>query len=149
MVNINKILCAIDFSVTSRQVAAYAVYFAEKTGAEITVLYVAPSLSQYVGFHVPPSSIENFAGDVMEGAEKSMQKFMEENFSGVKAKNIIRSGYPAEEIIETAANEDASLIVMGTHGRKGFDRVLFGSVAEKVVKSASIPVMTVRPDDTP
>jgi nucleotide-binding universal stress UspA family protein len=57
------------------------------------------------------------------------------------------TGYAAEEILGVAEGEDADMIVMGTHGRKGIDRILFGSVAEKVVKGAKCPVLTVRPVD--
>ena len=55
-------------------------------------------------------------------------------------------GHPAEVIAREAEDRGADLIVMGTHGRKGIDRILFGSVAEKVVKNASMPVLTVRPN---
>jgi nucleotide-binding universal stress UspA family protein len=57
----------------------------------------------------------------------------------------VLTGYAAEEILAAITNEKADLLVMGTHGRKGIDRILFGSVAEKVVKSATCPVLTVRP----
>ena len=63
----------------------------------------------------------------------------------MKAEVVV--GYAAEEILSLAENEDADLIVMGTHGRKGIDRILFGSVAEKVVKNSSRPVLTIRPSD--
>ena len=62
MARINKILCAVDFSGYSDEVAAYARDFAQAFDAEVKVVYVAPSLTQYVGFHVPPSSIESFVG---------------------------------------------------------------------------------------
>ena len=145
MADIKKILCAIDLSDHSKVVAAYAVMLAKAFDAEITVLYAAPSLSQYVGFHVPPSSIENFVGEIISGAEKSMESFVAENLAGVKACSKIISGYAAQEILNYAAGNDIDIIVMGTHGRAGIDRILFGSVAEKVVKTATIPVMTVRP----
>jgi nucleotide-binding universal stress UspA family protein len=109
-------------------------------------VYIAPSLSQYVGFHVPASSIENFVGEVVHGAEDSMEDFVKEKFKDVKAQGRVVSGYAAEEIIEQARDYGADLIVMGTHGRVGLDRILFGSVAEKVVKSSGIPVLTVRPE---
>ena len=146
---ITKILCAVDLSDHSNDVAEYAVLLAKAFGAEVTALYAAPSLSQYVGFHVPPSSIENFVGEIVAGAEKSMETFVAENFPGVKAVGKIISGYAAQEILAYAAANDMDIIVMGTHGRTGIDRILFGSVAEKVVKAADIPVMTVRPKDTP
>ncbi|EPR44660.1 UspA domain-containing protein [Desulfovibrio sp. X2] len=146
MAEIKRILCAVDFSEASPIVAEYAGMLAKKTGAEVLVLYVAPSLSQYVGFHVPPSSIENFVKDIVSGADATMAKFLEEHFQGVQAKGEVVTGYAAEEILNQAKQDKVDLVIMGTHGRKGIDRILFGSVAEKVVKSASMPVLTVRPE---
>ena len=134
MKEIKKILCAVDLSEHSAAVAEYATMLAKGLGASIIVVYTAPSLSQYVGFHVPPNTIENFVGEIVSGAEKSMDAFVAENFPGV------------EVIAREAEDRGADLIVMGTHGRKGIDRILFGSVAEKVVKNASMPVLTVRPN---
>ena len=67
-------------------------------------------------------------------------------FWNIGAEGQVLIGYAAEEILTRANDEGADLIVMGTHGRKGIDRILFGSVAEKVVKNASMPVLTVRPN---
>ena len=146
MAQIGKILCAVDFSDTSKQVVDYALTLSKAFGAEIKVIYVAPSLTQYVGFHVPPTSIENFVGEIVSGAEKSMDVFLQEHFTGVKAEGHVSTGYAAEEILAYADQAQVDLVVMGTHGRKGIDRILFGSVAEKVVKSAPMPVLTVRPE---
>ncbi len=145
MPEIKKILCAVDLSEHSKMVASYATSLAQATGASITVVYTAPSLSQYVGFHVPPNTIENFVGEIVSGAEKSMDAFIAENFPGVEAKGQILVGYAAEEILNRAEEEKADMVIMGTHGRKGIDRILFGSVAEKVVKNAKQPVLTIRP----
>lgn len=145
MREIKKILCAVDLSEHSKAVAEYAVLLAKKLDASVLVVYTAPSLSQYVGFHVPPNTIENFVGEIVTGAEKSMEDFVAENFSEVKAASQVRVGYAAEEILNRAHEENVDIIVMGTHGRKGIDRILFGSVAEKVVKNADMPVLTVRP----
>ena len=145
MQNIKKILCALDLSQHSALVAEYAVALAKAFDAEITAVYAAPALTQYVGFHVPPSSIENFVGEIITGAEKTMEEFVAEHFAGVKAKGIVVNGYAAEVVLSQAEEMGADLIIMGTHGRKGIDRILFGSVAEKVVKSSPIPVMTIRP----
>ena len=131
MKEIKKILCAVDLSEHSAAVAEYATMLAKGLGASIIVVYTAPSLSQYVGFHVPPNTIENFVGEIVSGAEKSMDAFVAENFPGVEAKGQVLIGYAAEEILTRANDEGADLIVMGTHGRKGIDRILFGSVAEK------------------
>ena len=145
MKEFKKILCAVDLSEHSRSVAEYATTIAKATGAAVIVVYTAPSLSQYVGFHVPPNTIENFVGEIVTGAEKSMESFVAENFPGVDAKGQVLIGYAAEEILNRAEDENVDMIVMGTHGRKGIDRILFGSVAEKVVKNAKQPVLTIRP----
>ncbi|MFV0350534.1 MAG: universal stress protein [Halodesulfovibrio sp.] len=145
MTAITKILVAVDFSDHSKYIADYAKLLATKLDAALVVVYAAPSLSQYVGFHVPPNSIESFVGEIVSGAEKSMDAYLAENFGGLQAIGKVVTGYAAEEILATAEQENADMIVMGTHGRKGIDRILFGSVAEKVVKGANIPVLTVRP----
>ena len=149
MKTIKKILCAVDLSDHSKLVAEYAATLAKSLNASVLVVYTAPSLSQYVGFHVPPNTIENFVGEIVTGAEESMQGFMNENFAGVEAKSQVLVGYAAEEILNRAHEENVDMIVMGTHGRKGIDRILFGSVAEKVVKNADMPVLTVRPQGAP
>jgi len=145
MAEIKKILCAVDFSDHSPKVAEYATLMAKGVNAQILVLYVAPSLSQYVGFHVPPSSIESFVGEIVTGAEDTMNEFVKDNFKGLTVSGKVVAGYPAEEILAIAEAEGCDMIIMGTHGRKGIDRILFGSVAEKVVKSSKVPVLTVRP----
>ena len=147
MKDIKKILCPVDLSENSVELAEYASTLAKALGAEVCVLYVAPTLSQYVGFHVPPSSIENFVGEIVDGAVKNMEKFVAENFSGVKASGKVITGYAAEEILHYATEIDADLIIMATHGRRGIDRILFGSVAEKVVKNAVQAVLTIHPKE--
>lgn len=145
MQKIKKIICALDLSQHSSLVADYASTIAKAFDAEVIAVYAAPALTQYVGFHVPHSSIENFVGEIVAGAEKTMEDFVAENFQGIKATGKVVNGYAAEEILSLVEKEGADLIVMGTHGRKGIDRILFGSVAEKIVKSSPIPVMTIRP----
>jgi nucleotide-binding universal stress UspA family protein len=149
MAKIEKILCAVDFSEQSPRVADYAASLARAFGAKVLCLYVAPSLSEYLGFHVPPSSIENFVGEIVAGADTTMEEFVARRFEGVACTGKVLTGYAAEEILAAIKSEKADLLVMGTHGRKGIDRILFGSVAEKVVKGASCPVLTIRPEAAP
>jgi nucleotide-binding universal stress UspA family protein len=145
MAQIKTILCAVDFSEHSAQVADYTQTMAHALGAKVKVLYVAPSLTQYVGFHVPPTSIESFVGEIVSGAEKTMDAFLEERFDKCDAEGAVVTGYAAEEILDYAQEHKVDMIIMGTHGRKGIDRILFGSVAEKVVQTSSVPVLTIRP----
>ena len=147
MKEIKKILCAVDLSENSINLAEYSSTLAKALGSEVCVLYVAPTLSQYVGFHVPPSSIENFVGEIVDGAVKNMETFVAEHFNGVKASGKVITGYAAEEILHYATEIDADIIILATHGRRGIDRVLFGSVAEKVVKNALQAVLTIHPKE--
>lgn len=147
MPKLQKIICALDLSEHSKTVAEYACMLAKTMNASIVAVYAAPTLTQYTGFHVPPNTIDSFVGEIVSGAEKSMAQFVSENFEGVEVKSEVVVGYAAEEIIDIAAKENADLIVMGTHGRKGIDRILFGSVAERVVKNSHVPVLTIRPSD--
>jgi len=145
MPSIKTIVCAVDFSDGSPEVAAYAAALATAAGATILCLYVAPSLAEYVGFSVPQASLDHVIDDVVASAEESMTAFTAAQFTGLAVRGLVRAGYPAEEILRAAAENHADLIVMGTHGRTGFDRMLFGSVAEKVVTAADCPVLTVKP----
>ena len=147
MAKLQKIVCALDLSEHSKLVAEYATMLAKMSGASIVAVYAAPTLTQYTGFHVPHNTIDSFVGEIVSGAEKAMTDFVTEHFPEVQVKAEVVVGYAAEEILSLAENEDADLIVMGTHGRKGIDRILFGSVAEKVVKNSSRPVLTIRPSD--
>lgn len=145
MPTVKNILCAVDFSEGSGRVAAYAAALAKATGAAIQCVYVAPSLAEYVGFNVPQAALDTFVGDVVASAETTMNEFIEEHFKGLPTRGQVLTGYPAEEILKAAAAQKADMIVMGTHGRTGIDRIIFGSVAEKVVKTATCPVLTVKP----
>ena len=147
MPKLQKIICALDLSEHSKTVAEYACMLAKAMNATIVAVYAAPTLTQYTGFHVPPNTIDSFVGEIVSGAEKAMAQFVSENFEGVETKAEVVVGYAAEEILEIAAKEEADLMVMGTHGRKGIDRILFGSVAERVVKNSHLPVLTIRPSD--
>ena len=144
---LKKILCAIDLSEQSESVAEYAVMLAKLADASIVAVYAAPTLTQYTGFHVPPNTIDNFVGEIVSGAEQSMKEFVTRHFADVPTRGVVVVGYAAEEILAVAEKEQVDLIVMGTRGRKGIDLILFGSVAEKVVKNAACPVVTIRPTD--
>ncbi len=142
---ISKILFAVDFSEATPPVAAVARTLAEQLGAEVLCLYVSPLMNNYAQLYVAPQMIDDLEAEIKAGAEKSMNEVVRTNFPGLKVSGRVVMGYPPETIIEVAEAEDVDLIIMGTHGRKGVDRIIFGSVAEKVVKSSKIPVLTIRP----
>jgi nucleotide-binding universal stress UspA family protein len=112
------------------------------------VVYATPGLTEYVSYHVPSTPIdklEKIVAEISAQAEQDMDVFVRENFSNNKVKGKVLSGFAPDQILKFASDEDIDLIVMGTHGRRGINKVLFGSVADRVVKTAPIPVMTIRP----
>lgn len=145
MKTLQKILCAVDLSEVSGQIADYAAMQAKMAQAHVTVLYVAPALNQYSDAEMPLAIVKNFIAERIENAEKVMPNFLKSHFPGIQAESKIISGYPPDAILDTARIEKFDLIVMGTHGRRGVSAVVFGSVAEKVVKQSRIPVLVIRP----
>ncbi len=146
MAEIKNILFPVDFTEASGKVAPYARLFAEKFGAKLYVAFVVEDLMRYAGFYVPHAALEKLEKELFEGAQKRMESFLEENFSNLpEVEPLIMTGEVAEKICEAAREKAIDLIIMGTHGRKGLEKALFGSVAEKVVKTAPCPVLTVNP----
>ncbi len=145
MVTIKRILCPVDFSSSSTMVAEYAKALARRFDARIIALYVAPTMNRYALFQVPTQAIETFVGAIVSGAREKMEEFVPKVFGDVDAMGLVDTGDPAEGILRAVKTEEADMVVMGTHGRKGIDRIMFGSVAERVVKESPAPVLTIRP----
>lgn len=140
-----KILIAIDFSENSDYAFEYALTLARQFQAEMTIMHVINEPVDLRGFYVPHISFEQLEKEIEEGAEKMMEKFCQTkmgDFSNYKT--AIVTGIPYEEIIRKAEETSTSLIVLGTHGRTGLDHLIFGSTAERVVRSATCPVLTIR-----
>lgn len=145
MKTFTKILTAIDFSENSECAFDYALTLATQFNAELTIVHVINEPVDLRGFYVPHISFEQLEKEIEESAVKMMDAFCSSKlgtFSNYKTS--ILTGIPCDEITSAAAKTDASLIVLGTHGRTGLDRILFGSTAERVVRSANCPVLTVR-----
>jgi len=145
MKEFKTILFANDFAETSEEVFDYALSLARKYGAKLLIVHVINEPVDLRGFYVPHISFENLEKEIVEGAEKMMDKFCRTKVKDfADYETMILSGIPYEEIIKKAEDAQASLIVMGTHGRRGLDHMLFGSTAERVVRGAGCPVLTVR-----
>jgi nucleotide-binding universal stress UspA family protein len=145
MAEIRTILCAIDFSPASRQVAEYSVELAQGLRARLVFLYVAPTMRRYSAYQIETLSIDNFVGQIVSGAQEEMDRFIEGlSNATVPVTGKVLLGYAPEAIIQTAIDEQADMVVLGTHGRK-LGAIFFGSVAEKVLKRSPIPVLTYRP----
>jgi nucleotide-binding universal stress UspA family protein len=146
MIDLHCILVPTDFSKYSENAVKYAAAFAEKFGAELHILHVVQDMAVFIPEAVlvtpmmtPP--IDQFKAAAQAALEKVIKDL---NLSGLKVQTEIAQGVPFAEIIRTARDKDVDLIVMGTHGRTGLVHMLLGSVAEKVVRKAPCPVLTVR-----
>jgi nucleotide-binding universal stress UspA family protein len=145
MEKFEKILFALDFSKNSEHAFDYAYTMAKKFNARLSIIHVIQEPVDLSGFYAPHISFEKLEKEIEEGAEKMMEKFCRTMISDfTNYETGIVSGLPYEEILKKADKEHVSLIVMGTQGRKGIDHLLFGSTAERVVRNAKCPVMTVR-----
>lgn len=145
MQGFKKILFPVDLSDVSPIIATYVNEVADKFGAEVHVLFVARLFQHYRGINVPLASIELLEKEIVKGAREKMNDLTEDSFKDREIKVKLVSGDPGEEIVRYAQDAGMDLIIIGTHGRKGIERVLFGSVAEHVVKESPVPVLTINP----
>ena len=143
--NIKKILFPTDFSQSSISALNYAVDLAKNYGAKLYMMHVIYDIATSSGTYVPHISMTGMYEELEAGARKEMDRFGVDERKDLKdiEYTVIR-GIPYEEILKFAGNEKVDMIVIGTHGRKGLDRMLFGSTAERVVRNAACPVLTVR-----
>src|SRR5574340_619134 len=141
-----NILAPVDFSPLSAAGLRYAAEFARCTQARLTVLFANP-------FTPPPyftqgkiAQMEEQYREGMREAEAQLHKFAEESVGEPRPDFGIQvvEALPVDGIMSAAANLGADLIAMGTHGRSGLNRFMLGSVAERVIREANIPVLTVR-----
>jgi nucleotide-binding universal stress UspA family protein len=145
MLHFKKILFPVDLSEVSPKIVPYVKDMAEWFDAEIHLLFVVRILQHFTSIYVPHPSVNKFEAEMVKGAEKKLLEFMDEHFRADSPKAQVLLGDPAEEILEYAQAEGIDLIIIGTHGRKGLEHIIFGSVAERVVKKSPVPVLTVNP----
>ena len=146
MKQITKILFPIDFASHFESLLPWVSTFAKQFDATVYVLFVTQDLANFSTFYVPHGNIQSFQEEAVASARKRMAAAKQEFFKDFpKLETRVESGSAAVKILELAQKEQIDMIIMGAHGRKGLDRAIFGSVADKVVQSAPCPVLTVRP----
>jgi nucleotide-binding universal stress UspA family protein len=128
MIRIRRILYPTDFSSYSNQAYFHAVALAENHGAQLTILYV---------YH-------EAGGDEDRNYWQEQLEQIRPVDPGIAVRHVFLNGDPATEIVRYARDSAADLIVMGTHGRTGLERLLMGSVAEKVMRDAACSVLVVK-----
>jgi nucleotide-binding universal stress UspA family protein len=146
MKEFKKILFPVDLSESSARIVPFVQSMAARYEARLHLIFVARVFDYFTSMYVPHPSVSQFEKEVIEGAEKRLYEFADEFFKDTAAtKTKVMAGDPSEEILKYIGDNAIDLVIMGTHGRKGLDRVIFGSVAERVVKTSPVPVMVVNP----
>jgi nucleotide-binding universal stress UspA family protein len=145
MLTIRKILCPTDFSEPSEAGWAFALTLAEQFGAEVILLHVVPEpVGNPIAYEMGYTP-ERFLRSVTEEATRLLADLAAKAGDWkVTIRQVLRRGVEFREVNAAAKEEGADLIVMGTHGRTGLAHLLIGSVAEKVVRTAPCPVLTVK-----
>lgn len=144
---IERVLFPTDFSKYSDYALDYALDFAEKYGAELIILHVAspPAYPMSPETFIPDYSPEKIAEQIEREAEEKIDQMIKERVKGrVACRKIVLTGTAFKEIVDTVKELGVNLIVMATHGRTGLSYVFMGSVAEKVVRKATCPVLTIK-----
>jgi nucleotide-binding universal stress UspA family protein len=147
MIKIKKILYPTDFSESSLEALKYALSFAKEYRAKLVILHVINENIFTESLNLPRVvSIDTLEKEMVREAEKRMKSLIPAaTRKTVERETVILKGAPFLEIIRFARENDVDLIIIGTHGRSGFQQIIFGSTAEKVVRKAPCPVLSVKP----
>jgi len=146
MIALKHVLVATDFSEPSEAALAYGRHFARTFGATLHVMHVVENVMARFAADAYPVLLPDLQREVEEAGSKRLNGILEEaDFKELKAVPVVRtSAAPAAAIVDYAKEADVDLIILGTHGRGAMAKLFMGSVAERVVRMASCPVLTVR-----
>lgn len=142
---IKRILAPTDLSRASLRGVAYAAELARSQKAELILLFVEDVSAYVPGEIYGAGVVASLLDEAHQQAEAGLRKLRDRyRAKGVRCRAVLASGQPSRTITETARKLRVDWIVLATHGRSGIPHALLGSVAERVVRSASCPVLTVR-----
>jgi nucleotide-binding universal stress UspA family protein len=146
-----KVLCPVDMTLDGGNAAEEAANLARALGAELVLLHVMAEPALALGDPMlAPGEVTSFTlPGLLEDYHHEMARRLERlgdqlRATGLNVSCMLLRGSPHEAIVSTAESEHVDLIVMGTHGRTGLSHLLLGSVAERVVRTAKVPVMTLK-----
>lgn len=147
---LKRILVATDLSPASEPAVRAAAALAIRMDASLLLLHVLSEkeLDALAGAHEPRHSVEMIHGDLEAGMWEQYRRVVPDEVRRfLHTEALVVPGVPAQEVARAAAMKGADMIVTGTHGRTGLRRILMGSVAEQVLRTAPCPVLTVRPPE--
>lgn len=146
MFTIKTILCPVDFSDASAKALRYSREFALNMGASLVLLNVVEPRPMAVDMSLNYVPLED---DVLRAAADELQGMVDAlSAEGLSVEQVVAVGNPPDVILDKAAEVQASMIILGSHGKTGLSRFIMGSVAEVVVRKAHCPVLTVKVDET-
>jgi len=146
MITIERVLFPCDLSGNSIKILPYALSVAEKYDSRIYLFHVVQDVMKWGTFYAPRFAWDRCQSEALEHAEKEMGEICERHLKGgPDFQKIIIPGDPAEEILKIIESEAMDLVVMGTHGRKGLEHTVMGSVAQRVIQRSPIPVLVLNP----
>jgi nucleotide-binding universal stress UspA family protein len=141
---VGRILCPTDFSEFSDMAFRYAPFLAQHYRAKLFVQHVVELWRHPEADFTPAHYYDEFRGHLLHKGEEELQRFVKNNAdSEIQPERAVSQGMAADSILALAEAQKVDLIVMGTHGRRGFDRLMVGSVTERVLRKASCPVLAV------
>jgi nucleotide-binding universal stress UspA family protein len=145
---LRRILMPTDFSGCANYALPYVASIARATGATIVCVHVVEPVAPAVGYSglAEPMPIADISEQLEDSAERELPQLAGcEDFSDLDVEEVIVHGDAAAEIVRVAGEREVDLIVVSSHGRTGLGRIIFGSIAEAVVRHASCPVLVVKP----
>lgn len=147
MQNIQQITVPVDFHQHTEDLVDYAVGLAGKLGAQLTFLHVAERIAEMaITADVYPASFAALNDELFAHARKKMEAMVEKNKGACPGcTGVVLQGEVADGIVDYVKGKESDLIIMGTHGAQGIEKIMLGSVAERVLKRASCPILVYNP----
>ena len=144
MINLKRILVPTDFSESARHALLYGTSFAREYEGELLLLHVVENLTVGYASDLFPVPMAEVFDEISGYAKAELAKLgAEVKQKGIAVRELVVQGKPSAEIVRVAREETADMIVLGTHGKGMLDKALFGSTAERVIRRAPCPVLTV------
>jgi nucleotide-binding universal stress UspA family protein len=144
MINLKRVLVPTDFSESARHALRYGISFAREYEAELVLLHVVENLTVGYASDLFPVPMAEVFDEISGYARAELAKLAAgAKEKGLSVRELVVQGKPSVEIVRVAREETADMIVLGTHGKGMLDKALFGSTAERVIRRAPCPVLTV------
>src|SRR5579863_945707 len=144
MLKIERILCPTDFSEFSEKAIDYALSLTRHYEAALVLEHVVEPLTSGYANYAMPDSVYQLYGELREHSETQLRELVKARGADLHVQVVVHVGTPIDSILSIAERKAVDLIVMGTHGRRGLDRLMTGSVTERVLRKAHCPVLAVR-----